>query len=242
MTFGFSENARRRKRRLWGRFFRVVFAFTVVLVIGAFMYRLGLDESEEEVATLKQSIADTARDELRQGGEVLGLQKDLADARRRVAEVEKRYARDVPTGPAQGLAVLVGEKLDAGVAPQRLAFLIGAAKDKPQCDGEAVTKRFIVQTPLFQGANGAVSFTDNSVTVTGEGEPAQSDNGKPEAWFDPAKPITVRFTLVGGESFDVAGKLPLHHSVVIGDAEHRFSMIQGARGFLNVVGERCRFP
>ena len=105
-----------------------------------------------------------------------------------------------------------------------------------------MTRRFLLQTPLYNGANRSVSFANNTVTVEGEGESARDSDGKPEAWYDPAKPVRIRFTMIGGETSEVSGKLPLHHSVVADGAEQRFSVVAGERGFVEIVGDRCRFP
>ena len=51
---------------------------------------------------------------------------------------------------------------------------------------------------------------------------------QPEAWFDPAKPVTVFFTRLGGETTSTVGVLPLHHAVVVGDLEYRFSVVAGS--------------
>ena len=54
--------------------------------------------------------------------------------------------------------------------------------------------------------------------------------------------MTLRFTVLGGASSQAAGALPLHHSVVVGDTEYRFSAAAGDGGFVNVTGQGCRFP
>ena len=59
---------------------------------------------------------------------------------------------------------------------------------------------------------------------------------------DPEKPINVTFTQLGGETVTAEGALPLHHSVVAGDDEFRFTALPGARGFLTVTADRCDYP
>ncbi len=110
------------------------------------------------------------------------------------------------------------------------------------CKGEPATRRFLVKTPIYQGANDSVNFAANTITVTASGVSATDDAGNPEAWFDPALPITVQFAELGGGQSDVQGILPLHHSLVINDREHKFSIVAGARGFANVTGDECRYP
>ncbi len=88
-----------------------------------------------------------------------------------------------------------------------------------------------------------MTFADNAITVIGEGEPAVNAANQPEAWFDPAKPLTVHFSRLGGQTSKATAKLPLHHSVVLGKYEYRFTVTAGnTRGFVNVTADRCTFP
>ena len=87
------------------------------------------------------------------------------------------------------------------------------------------------------------SFANDTITVTGWGSPSRDTNDNLQAWFDPAKKVEILFTLIGGEEHPVDGKLPLHHSVVSDNFEHRFTIKLGdARGFVVVTEQRCGFP
>ncbi|MFQ5786295.1 MAG: hypothetical protein ACE5H8_15930 [Alphaproteobacteria bacterium] len=244
MTFvGIGGSTRRqRRRRTIARTARMVVLAALIILVGAVMYRIGLERSQQTLVSLSQAIDDLDRANTQMNDERKVLVKARAVAEARANEIEARYRREVLTGPAKELSVLVNRKLAEGVTPQRLAFVIGAARKERVCDGKAMTKRFMPETVLYSGPNSIVSFAENTITISGDGTSASDAAGKPEAWYDPAKPVTIRFTLIGGESFEVAGKLPLHHSVVLGDAEHRFSMVPGARGFINVIGDKCRYP
>ena len=75
------------------------------------------------------------------------------------------------------------------------------------------------------------------------GSAATDAENRPQAWFDPAKPLTVNFTRIGGESSAATGVLPLQHSVVLGDTEHRFVVTPAeARGFLLITSDSCKYP
>ena len=87
-----------------------------------------------------------------------------------------------------------------------------------------------------------ISFDRKTVTVTASGEPAVDASGNPQGWFDPAKPVTLRFTEIGGRDSEGHGLLPLHHAMVIGEKEHRFTVLPGDRGFVTVTQERCDYP
>jgi len=242
MTFGLSDPARRRRRRLWGRVARFLFLLACLLVVAVFSYRVGVERAQEDVGGLRTRIAALAGTNARLARERDQAVAERAAALARAKAVQARYDREVPTGPSKALVALLKRRLAEGVPAERLGFVIGAATAEAKCDADTVTKRFIVQTPLYNGPNGAVSFGDNAITVTGEGESARDAGGNPEAWYDPAAPVTLHFIHVGGEAMSVNGKLPLHHSVVLGDTEYRFTVLEGARGFVKVAANRCAYP
>jgi len=48
---------------------------------------------------------------------------------------------------------------------------------------------------------------------------------------------------LGGRKTTAAGRLPLHHAMVVGKREFRFSLKAGKqRGFLEVTADRCAMP
>lgn len=105
-----------------------------------------------------------------------------------------------------------------------------------------MTRRFILQTPTTSGANDSVGFAEGFLTVTGTGMSKLTADGNPEAWFDPAQPVTIFFTHLGGEWTDVTGILPLHHSVVVNQTIQRFTIIASERSFVNVTALVCAYP
>jgi len=243
MSLGLHENRQRRRRRFWWGVTKWTMALILVLAAGAYSYRFGAQLAEREVVQRDERIAELTV-------EVSGLQEqsaalatDLAKARESITAWQARYEREVPTGFVREMMTLVQQKLEAGADEERLAFLVSAA-DKPRsCDGQPETKRFIVTTELQTGgANDAVSFGERTITVTAVGAAARDANGNLEAWFDPQKPINITFTQLGGETVSAEGALPLHHSVVAGDDEYRFTVLPGARGFLTVTADRCDYP
>ncbi|MDP6953615.1 MAG: hypothetical protein QGF53_12740, partial [Alphaproteobacteria bacterium] len=83
----------------------------------------------------------------------------------------------------------------------------------------------------------------NLITVSASGVPSVNAAGNKEAWFDRTEPVDVSFTLPGGRSETVQGALPLYHSVVINDSDHRFTMAAAdTRGFLLVTEQVCAYP
>ncbi|MFN4088626.1 MAG: hypothetical protein ACK4QW_06215 [Alphaproteobacteria bacterium] len=129
------------------------------------------------------------------------------------------------------------------MAPDRLAFVIGAIDPKDNCRGRPETRRFILPTPAASGGNDTVAFADGSIRITGRGESVMGAGGAPQGWFDPAKPVTIRFVQLGGRTSETAGVLPLTHSVVQNKREYRFTIAAGEpRGFVFVTADECAFP
>ena len=246
MSLGLYESRlydRRRKRLRVVKWLLVIGGLSAA---GVFAYETGSTLAQVKVDQLQEQIGELtkATETLQQRAAELELTAKSA----RLAENEwRRRFEDIqsktPKGDAKRLFDLIERQLGDGVAPDRLAFMIDATSRKASCDGKPATKRFLVRTPLYQGANDTVSFADNGIVITSEGEPALNAEGKPEAWFDPAKPIKVKFTSLGGTTSVASGVLPLHHSVVVGENEFRFTLVVSeARGFVNVTGDRCQFP
>jgi len=242
MSLGLHETRLRRKRRVRWTMVKWVLALGVIAGAGAVAYESGSALAQRQVRSLGREVADLTAQlaDLRRENTDLGAKAILVE--RALEEAKKRYARDVPSGPLAALLDSVREKLGAGVTMKRLAFLIASAENPRDCVPEAETKRFLVQTPLYKGANDSVSFAGRKVTVTARGETAANAEGKVEAWFDPAKPVTVRLTELGGRMMETTGKLPIHTSIVIGDRQYRYTISAGARGFVRVSGDHCAYP
>lgn len=242
MSLGFREDRRRRRRKARWALFRWLFALVIVAVAGSIVFEVGYRRARTNEAAI--AAEKTA---LQQRVDALVLETDALRAavegqRLQAEEWQKRWERDVPTGALKQLFDLVSERLDAGVSKERLSFVIAAATEERECDGDPATKRFVVRTPLYRGGQDAVRFADGAITVTGTGPSARDQEGRPEAWFDPAEEIDLRITHIGGETAEVSGALPLQHSLVVGNREYRFSVVAGQRGFVEVTSDTCRYP
>jgi hypothetical protein len=242
MSLGLYERRARARRRLWLGVFKWTVGLGAVIAAGVYAYLSASALVEREVAALRQEIVELNDTIARLQQANAGQQQAMAAARQDLAEWQERYDQDVPAGEMKKLFDLAREKLRAGVEPSRLAFLISSAKNEDACDNMPMTKRFIVQTPFYSGANDAVSFADGSIVVTATGQSATDENGNIEVRFDPAQPVDVRFTELGGETSNATGVLPVHHSVVVDDTEYRFSVLAGESGFVHVTADSCRYP
>src|SRR5690606_18081895 len=134
-----------------------VLALVLIVAAGAYSYRFGAQLAEREVVYKEERIAQLEQEVSGLQQQSAGLATDLARAREEIAAWQARYEREVPTGFVREMAALVRQKLEAGADEERLAFLVAAADQPRNCDGEPDTKRFIVTTELQSGgANDAV--------------------------------------------------------------------------------------
>lgn len=242
MTLGLRDSRnRRRRRRIWTAV-KILLVLAVIGALGFYAYQTGSSLAARDVTVLREEVAQLTATNESLVAENSQLKRELSTAKRQAADWQGRYEREVPTGEIKTLTDLVAEKARSGVPIERLEFLINASSDIGACDNNPETKRFIVPTPLYRGANSWVGFADSTITVTAEGVSAKNAQGQVEAWYDPAEPVTLRFTRLGGETTEISGKLPLHHSVLVGDSEYRFTIAAGDRGFITVTGDRCKFP
>lgn len=235
------RRAERRSRRL--KTLRFLSIVAVFVTLGFLAYQSGTQLAAIETGQLRREIGT-----LQQTVQALTVRAQAMEAERnaalaREAEALARYRRDVPTGPARDVFAAAVARIEAGLPPERLAFLIRAASDGRKCEDEAQTKRFVVQTPLSRGSNNWVGFDGAGIVITAEGEPAVSPQGARQAWFDPARPLKVLFTQPGGQRSEANGVLPMHHSVLRQGSEYRFTVTEGeVRGMVQVTAEICAYP
>ena len=187
----------------------------------------------EEVGSLTRQ-----NQELQQN--VTELRAEAQTANTRYEQIRAEYESAIPEGPMQDIIKLIREQLGQGMAPERLAFLIRSARPPTGCT-EPETKRFVVTTPAYKGPDSAVTLADGKVVVTAEGVSAKNDKGAPEAWFDPAQSVTVRFR--SGQTTEAkAGTFPIRHSLIVENREYRFTVEEGSRSFAKVVFDSCAYP
>lgn len=242
MELGIYETRRTRRHRFWSGLFRWIMGLAVIVGAGAYAYEYGAELAGSDMADFRREMAALTRtaDELRE--ENARQRTTIKGEQARFKDFEERYARDVPTAEQQTLLVLFRERQLAGIDAGRLMEIIGRTENTPACDAMPVSKRFFARTPFYEGASDSASFADRVITITAEGEPVLTAEGKPEEWFEPALPVKVTFTHIGGKTADVSGRLPLHHAMIVGDTEYRFTLVAGDKGYIRVTGDTCRYP
>ncbi len=242
MSLGLHEERRNRRRRIRLNILKWLAGLLLVAAAGLYAYEFGAGLSVAENDRL-------IRENTRLSGIVEKLRQANAEQKTtiegellRVEEWERRYERDVPAKVLKPIYELAQEKLNAGVETARLIFLIEGAENIRSCDERPVSKKVYVRTPIYRGSINSASFANNAISVTAEGVSAADADGRPQQWLDAEKPVTVRFTHIGGKVSEASGVLPLHHSIIAGDKEYRFIVTAANRGYAMVSGERCLFP
>jgi hypothetical protein len=213
-----------------------------LFVLGALAYESGSRLAQVETDALRHEIDQQRRT-------IASLQQQLAQtdglrqqAEGRVRDWEQRYASDVPTGVARDLFMEMQQRLREGLTPERVRLVLRTMTNGTKCDPTQETRRFLLATPLTRSGQTSASFA-GAIVVTGEGQPARAPDGAPQAWYDPAAPVTIVAIQPGGGRTETRGHLPLAFSVVRGANEHRFMVTEAdLRGFVTVTAERCDYP
>lgn len=244
MSLGLSEgrNRRRRRGRMCLVLLRWLFIAAVAIGAGYYAYDFGSELAREDVDVLEMQLTRAGTESAQLRTDITGLEAALRQERGLVAQWRDRYQAEVPSPEDMELLAAIQERVAKGVSRRRLADVIALAQERDICEPLPETRRFVVQNPVYAGANDTVSFAENAIIVTATGESVVNAGGRPEAWYDPAQPVTVFFTRPGGEITSTVGILPLHHALVVGDLEYRFSIVAGARSFAEVTGQSCVYP
>lgn len=242
MSLGLGSYEDRRRKKTWGRIVKLSLFFAVVGGVAIFSYQVGVQDRNRNLGDLVEEKI-VLEDQVNQSANAIAeLRARVAEASAQAEIWERRYREDVPEGVLAELNRKAAARLQEGVPAERLAFIIDNVNPARDCE-PAETKRFLIKTPQTQGADTWVTFLEGKMTVTGDGSSAVDDAGRPFAWYDPAQPVTMKVTQIGGQSSEATGMLPLHHSIVEGTVEHRFTMVKGeSRGFAEISVDRCAFP
>jgi len=149
----------------------------------------------------------------------------------------------VPQGVLENLVTLLAERLQAGVPAERLEFVVARASIERVCKSQIESRRLEIRTPVGTDVDNRTSLAGERITVSGEGQPARDEAGVAQAWFDPAKPVVLRFLTIDGDVERVENQLPLTHALVFDDKEYRFLAAPAdRRGFVDLAVQECDYP
>ena len=241
MSLGRYDYERRYRRRLWTGAAKIGLLAVIILGIALFSYQMGIEQIKGRDASLREDNATLSRQKIELELLASQMQTAVRTAEARILELEGRLQREVPTGDIARIVQLAQARIKDGLAPNRLAFVIESAQTHRECQASE-TKRFTLATPLLRTGGRSVSFGAGAIAVSGSGQSARNEKGAPENWFDPALPVTLKFTGIDGRTTETSGTLPFTHSVVVNGFEYRFAFAAGNRGFIDVTGDRCPFP
>ncbi|MBE7635650.1 hypothetical protein GUA87_02245 [Sneathiella sp. P13V-1] len=242
MSYGLGLSEKRKAKERRSKFFKFVFYLLLLGAAGAYGYFEGQSEADRKVA-----LADEQRRVLLKENDNLTEKTRAAMDKQSAALAEARawrdkYEKEIPTGEPLEILNLARTRLEEGLDPVRIKNLITLAQNTENCSLKPTTKRFIVNTPIYQQPGNSISLADGSVTVSGLGASTLNADGKPEAWYDPSKPVAITFTKIGGKTEKVEGVLPISKSLVFGSDEFRFTVQQGNQSFAVISVTRCDFP
>ncbi|HZH27149.1 MAG TPA: hypothetical protein VEY95_08200 [Azospirillaceae bacterium] len=243
MTFGYDDRERRKRRQTVFGWLKTVAYLCLLGGSGAFAYQMGVEMTRARLDALTAEADRLRSDNQQLTVAVQQLQAVARTAEARAQDMERRYEQTVPQGELGRLLQIARERLAAGQSADRLAFVLANASTPRTCEAPE-TRRVAVQLPETQpNPNSAVRLANGVITVSSLGQPSRTRDGRPEGWFDPAKPVTVRFTPIGGRNESVAtGVLPLTHTMVVNNVEWRFAVHPGPRSFVDVTADRCPLP
>lgn len=232
---------RHRKRARQQTIGLLVF-LAVCTLLFVFGVKYGQRSSEARISGLSKELNTLLSERNEFESRMTAMQAEVQTAAARRDQMEEQINQIVPEdGPMRALVDQLRARLGEGADPERLAFAIRSSRPPKNCT-DPETKRFVVSTPTYSGADSTISVDRGALIVSGTGESSKNASGAPEAWFDPALPVEIRFTRVGGEVETKKGILPMHYSTVVGEREYRFTLSEGNKSFARVTFDSCDYP
>lgn len=232
-----SSRYRQKRFQTLSRFFKWTF---VIVIAGIAGFWIGQQNAIQKDIQLKEEVIG-----LRQEREVLN--QTLMDitaqaniAKKRYNDLKQEFENTIPDGEMRDLLALLKSQLESGMKAERLKFAIQSARPPTDCSDSDV-KSFFIVTPHYQGERNYVVINDADIRVQGNGLSAKNDKGQPEAWYDPAKEVTIDF-IYNQKKESKSGVLPIQHSIVLDGREYRFNIEPGAKSYAKVIYDSCAYP
>jgi len=239
-TFGETRRSRRRQALLGTA--RLV-AVALAIAGGALAsYQIGRSQSGIERARFESDLS--ALQELNRllSERAASAEQRAEAAITRAARLQRSYDADVPQGQTRELLDLLQQRLKDGIPAARLEFLLREARVERKCDPPSETKRLLVHTSVTPTPAATAGFAKNQITVTVEGAPQRKPDGRTDPIFDPQQPVTLHLLRIGRDVAKAEGRLPLSHSLVLGDREFRFTVKAADKGQAELIAQVCDFP
>lgn len=242
MAIGQYNPRNRYRDRSVRRFNKALLFATVMGGFFALGFFIGGQNAVVQNGTLKMELADRDDRLKTMQDELTTVRAEAQTATSRLEQLKTQYEKDIPQeGPMREIVDMVRKQIDDGMAADRLAFVIRSARPPRNCS-DPTSKRFIIKTPAYKGADSIVAVGEGAVVVSGVGASARSRDGQMESWFDPTQPVNVTFKTSSGESERKSGLLPFQHSVIASGKEYRFTLAEGEKSFVKVTFDSCDYP
>jgi len=236
-TYNPGDRYRKRATKSFMSFSFVLFVLFLFFIVG---FWFGKQNAGQQERLLKAQVEEITLQNKVLENSLVETRSEAQTAVMRYDQLQKKYEEQLPEGPLRDLLSLVKAQLNEGRDPERLAFLIRSARPPRNCS-EIETKRFVVSTPGNQAPQSSISVADGGVIVKASGAAVKNSDGKAEAWFDPTRSVNIEFKTLDGVEVK-KGVFPLHHSIVVGAREYRFTVSAGARSFAKVTFDSCDYP
>jgi len=233
----FQRHHRQKVRR---QFISKALIVGAIIAAGVYAYRFGEQQTAARMGQRMDEVQALTNERDGLSRQIVDLKAAALVDQQKIADLEARYREQIPDDEIAGMIKLLRDKLASGVTRERMNTLLTAAANPRSCRSREA-KRFMLSTNLNQGTDSSATFAGGAVIVSGEGKTALSADNKPEAWFDPAKPVSMKFRVIGGRVTVAEGALPLTHSIIDDAVEYRYTIEAGPRGFVNVTGDVCDY-
>ena len=240
MSFILKSHHDRYKERTRENIYRSITTLALVIVAVIIGYYIGDRKNEQDARQIQINNQTLKEISLQNEKEKSNLEAQYQILQVQHQQLQEKFERLLPQGESAYLCNLIQEQLERGMNPRRLEQVIHSTEPPQNCS-EAQSKRFILSTPIYKGPQSAVTFSDGAIIVSGTGEPSINNKRNKEAWFDPGKPITMVFNIVGGQKEEKTGLLPLTHSLIHQNREYRFTISEGPRSFVVVTSDSCDY-
>lgn len=237
-TYNPNERYRQRAARRTSNVIAFLFLFSIFGGIGYWGGGIG---AQQQISILREEKRILLEENNKIQEEKIELRAEAQTANVRLEQLRATYEELLSDGPLRDLVTLVRQQIEQGIDVNRLESVILSARPPQNCS-DADSKRFVVLTPVYKGPESRASIEGGIVSVFGSGVSAKSEDGKSEAWFDPAQPVEITFRTQTGKAEVKKGVLPIRNSVVVRDKEYRFTVSVGAKSFAKVTYDFCDYP
>ncbi len=214
--------------------------FLIAMIFGAGFW-IGNINAQQDTYILEEEKRVLTEEQTRLQDEITQMRAEAQTASVRLEQLRTNYEALISDSAMQGLVELLKKQIDKGVDKGRLESVISLARPPQNCS-KPQKKRFIVKTPAFKGPTSKASIAGGKITIWAEGVSAQNTSGAKEAWFDPARPISLSIKVRDKDLVIKEGVLPLYYSAVLGDKEYRLSVESGNKSFAKISFDYCDYP